>query len=55
LPDPDPRGSAFTAVPASVLPGEHLSGRLTSIISLTNILNLFAKISGLNPADPGES
>jgi hypothetical protein len=41
-------------VPASVLPGEHLSGRLTSIISLTKILNLFAKTSGLNPADLGE-
>ncbi|KAG8158288.1 hypothetical protein KVR01_012049 [Diaporthe batatas] len=45
-------GSA--SIPAAALPGAHLSGRLTGVISLTDILNLFARSSGLNPADPGE-
>ncbi|ROW01817.1 hypothetical protein VPNG_07795 [Cytospora leucostoma] len=42
------------SVPAAAMPGAHLSGRLTGVISLTDILNLFAKSSGLNPTDPGE-
>lgn len=42
------------AVPASAMPGAHLSGRLTGVISLTDILNLFAKSTGLRPTDPGE-
>ncbi len=41
-------------VPATALPGARLSGRLTGVVSLTDILNLFAKSSGLNPADPSE-
>jgi hypothetical protein len=41
-------------VPAAAMPGSHLSGRLTGVVSLTDILNLFAKSSGLHPADPGE-
>ncbi|ROT37896.1 sds23/moc1 [Sodiomyces alkalinus F11] len=40
--------------PASALPGAHLSGRLTGVVSLTDILNLFARSSGLRPSDPGE-
>lgn len=44
----------FQSVPAAALPGAHLSGRLTGVISLTDILNLFARTSGLNPKDPGE-
>jgi CBS domain-containing protein len=47
-------GQTFAAVPASALPGAHLSGRLTGVVSLTDILNLFAKSSGLNPSDPAE-
>ncbi|KAH8753588.1 hypothetical protein F5883DRAFT_632794 [Diaporthe sp. PMI_573] len=43
-----------SSIPAAALPGAHLSGRLTGVISLTDILNLFARSSGLNPADPGE-
>ncbi|WQF85166.1 Putative CBS domain-containing protein [Colletotrichum destructivum] len=43
-----------TAVPAAAMPGAHLSGRLTAVISLTDILNMFAKSSGLRPSDPGE-
>ncbi|KAF3352455.1 hypothetical protein VdG1_09142 [Verticillium dahliae VDG1] len=42
------------SVPASALPGSHLSGRLSGVVSLTDILNLFAKSSGLHPSDPGE-
>ncbi|KAI6363996.1 cell separation during budding [Pyricularia grisea] len=43
-----------SSVPAAALPGAHLSGRLTGVISLTDILNMFAKSSGLHPSDPGE-
>ncbi|TDZ19706.1 Protein SDS23 [Colletotrichum orbiculare MAFF 240422] len=41
-------------VPAAAMPGAHLSGRLTGVISLTDILNMFARSSGLRPSDPGE-
>jgi CBS domain-containing protein len=47
-------GAGFASVPAAALPGMHLSGRLTGVVSLTDILNLFAKSSGLHPADPGD-
>lgn len=43
------------SVPASALPGARLSGRLVGVVSLTDILNLHARASGLNPADPTES
>ncbi|KAI1365110.1 hypothetical protein F5Y08DRAFT_304890 [Xylaria arbuscula] len=42
------------SVPASALPGSHLSGRLTGVVTLTDILNLFAKVTGLHPTDPSE-
>lgn len=54
LPMPNSTFSPSSSVPAAAMPGAHLSGRLTGVISLTDILNLFAKVSGLNPADPGE-
>ncbi|KAI1826605.1 hypothetical protein F4861DRAFT_536916 [Xylaria intraflava] len=41
-------------VPASALPGSRLSGRLTGVVTLTDILNLFARSSGLHPSDPSE-
>lgn len=44
--------SLSTAVPASSLPGTRLSGRLVGVISLTDILNIYARSSGLSPADP---
>ncbi|KAI1412678.1 hypothetical protein F5Y13DRAFT_41390 [Hypoxylon sp. FL1857] len=48
-------GSHFPSVPpASTLPGSHLSGRLIGVVTLTDILNLFARSTGLNPADPSE-
>lgn len=43
-----------SAVPASAMAGARISGRLNGVISLTDILNLFAKFSGLHPADPWE-
>ena len=44
-----------SAVPASSLPGQHMSGRLSGVISLTDVLNLFARASGLSPQDPDEA
>ncbi|KAL2072111.1 hypothetical protein VTL71DRAFT_11454 [Oculimacula yallundae] len=46
--------SSFPAVSAAALPGARISGRLTGVISLTDILNLFARQSGLNPLSPNE-
>ncbi|KIW00416.1 uncharacterized protein PV09_08121 [Verruconis gallopava] len=46
--------SSTSAVTASAIPGATLSGRLSGVVSLTDVLNLFAKASGLNPHDPGE-
>ncbi|KAI1332212.1 hypothetical protein F5Y16DRAFT_394285 [Xylariaceae sp. FL0255] len=34
--------------------GSHLSGRLTGVVTLTDILNLFARSTGLHPSDPSE-
>ncbi|KAF2155159.1 hypothetical protein K461DRAFT_223072 [Myriangium duriaei CBS 260.36] len=42
-------------VPAAALPGANLSGHLTGVISLTDVLNLYARASGLSPADPEET
>lgn len=47
-------GSHYPSVQASPLPGSHLSGRLTGVVTLTDILNLFARSTGLNPSDPSE-
>ena len=44
-----------STVPASSLPGQHMSGRLSGVISLTDVLNLIAKAGGLNPHDPDEA
>jgi len=41
-------------VPSGALPGSNISGRLSGVVSLTDILNLFAKTSGLRPSDPSE-
>ncbi|CZS98021.1 related to CBS-domain protein Sds23p [Rhynchosporium agropyri] len=46
--------TSFPAVSAAALPGARISGRLTGVISLTDILNLFARQSGLNPLSPNE-
>ena len=47
-------GQSISAVPSAALPGSQISGRLSGVVSLTDILNLFAKSSGLHPADPSE-
>ncbi|MCJ1382388.1 cell separation during budding [Xylographa soralifera] len=47
--------SASPSVSASSLPGASMSGRLSGVVSLTDILNLFARASGLNPNDPAET
>lgn len=31
-----------------------MSGRLSGVVSLTDVLNLFARASGLSPTDPEE-
>ncbi|KAF2086227.1 hypothetical protein K490DRAFT_44470, partial [Saccharata proteae CBS 121410] len=43
------------SISASALPGASLSGHLTGVISLTDILNLFARATGLSPHDPNET
>ncbi|OKL59061.1 Protein sds23 [Talaromyces atroroseus] len=43
------------AVPAAALPGARLSGRLVGVISLTDVLFLYARASGLSPNDPAEA
>lgn len=43
------------SMPASALPGARISGKLVGVVSLTDILNLHARASGLHPADPAES
>lgn len=45
----------FPSAPSTSLSGpNNLSGRLTGVVTLTDILNLFARTSGLNPTDPSE-
>ncbi|KAF2738302.1 hypothetical protein EJ04DRAFT_486635 [Polyplosphaeria fusca] len=48
-------GPPAPSISASSIPGASLSGRLSGVISLTDILNLFAKASGLHPHDPDEA
>ncbi|KAK0936738.1 cell separation during budding [Friedmanniomyces endolithicus] len=40
-----------TSIPAA---GAHTSGRLSGVVSLTDVLNLFARASGLSPGNPEE-
>jgi hypothetical protein len=46
--------SSSSSVSATTVPGANLSGRLTGVISLTDILNQFGLASGLHPQDPAE-
>lgn len=43
------------SIGAGQLPGASMSGRLSGVVSLTDILNLFARASGLRPSDPEET
>ena len=47
--------STTPSVSASALPGAAMSGRLSGVVSLTDILNLFARASGLHPGDLEEA
>lgn len=46
--------STGSSAPAAAMPGARLSGKLSGVISLTDVLNIFGKFAGLHPADPGE-
>lgn len=46
--------SPAVAVSAAQLPGQNTSGHLLGVVSLTDILNLFARASGMSPSDPEE-
>ena len=46
--------TAHTTISASAIPGATLSGRLSGVVSLTDVLNVFAKATGLHPCDPTE-
>lgn len=47
-------GNQFPSPSGASLPGSGLSGRLIGVVTLTDILNLFARTTGLSPTDPSE-
>jgi hypothetical protein len=49
-----PAAAPSSTITANTLPGGSISGRLSGVVSLTDVLNLIAKASGLNPHDPNE-
>lgn len=49
-----PLSPAFPSISAASFPGARISGKLTGVISLTDVLNLFARQSGLQTQDPSE-
>ncbi|KAF2025064.1 hypothetical protein EK21DRAFT_104258 [Setomelanomma holmii] len=48
-------GAVAPAISASAITGATLSGRINGVISLTDVLNLFARASGLHPHDPDQA
>jgi hypothetical protein len=44
-----------STISSSGMPGNGLSGHLVGVISQTDILNLYARVSGLSPLDPAET
>jgi len=48
-------GVSVTAPPVGVSGPGSLMGRLQGVVSLTDILNLFARVEGLRPAEPTEA
>lgn len=54
-PSPHLTGQPAPAISASSIPGASLSGQLNGVISLTDVLNLFARASGLHPHDPDQA
>ncbi|KAI9860184.1 MAG: cell separation during budding [Trichoglossum hirsutum] len=55
MPPPGAMPFPSPSVSASAAPGALLSGRLSGVVSLTDILNLFARSSGLTPVDPTQA
>jgi len=53
-PQPSISGAHLNAPASASMSGMILSGRLTGVVTLTDILNLFAKSSGLKHSDPSE-
>lgn len=51
---PSPFSGPVAGLPSSVTGGS-LGGRLSGVVSLTDILNLFARNAGLSPVDPNET
>jgi hypothetical protein len=49
-----PASPSLNAVFPTISGQTGVSGRLTGVITLTDILNLFARQSGLQPSDPNE-
>jgi CBS domain-containing protein len=49
-----PASPAFPSISAAAYPGARTSGQIAGVVSLTDILNLFAKHSGLVTGDPSE-
>lgn len=47
--------SISSSGPVAGMQGQHMSGRLTGVISLTDVLNIFARSSGLSPHEPDEA
>ncbi len=49
-------GPPFTnvgsALSSAQMPGASISGRLSGVVSLTDVLNILARASGLSPGDP---
>ena len=43
------------SVPASQFPGAGMSGHISGVVSLTDVLNVLARASGLSPGDPEET
>jgi CBS domain-containing protein len=52
LPSASPQHHSSISATSVPWTGGSLSGRLVGVVSLTDVLNLFAKASGLSPADP---
>lgn len=44
----------MSAITAGQLPGAAISGRLSGVVSLTDVLNVLARASGLHPSDPDD-
>ncbi|EHK39871.1 hypothetical protein TRIATDRAFT_302425 [Trichoderma atroviride IMI 206040] len=49
-----PSAAPVLSVPAAAMAGALLSGKLIGVVSLTDVLNAFAKSTGLHPSEPWE-